>query len=82
LWKDSAMPRSITIRNVPDDVYRTLRARAGAAGLSLSDYLLADVTRRAERPSIADVLHRAAARRGGADSDAIVAAVREGRDRA
>jgi predicted nucleic acid-binding protein len=34
------MSRSIQIRNVPDRVHRTLRARAAAAGRSLSDYLL------------------------------------------
>ena len=75
------MAHSIQIRNVPDDVHRTLRARAGAAGQSLSDYLLADITRLAERPLVADVLLRSAARSGGASGDSIVKAVRSGRDR-
>ncbi len=35
----------------------------------------------AERPPVADVLARAAARHGGARIDDIVAAVRSGRDR-
>lgn len=76
-----AMPTSIQIRNVPDEIHRTLRARAAAADQSLSDFLLADITRLAERPPIADVLQRAAARSGGVTRDAIVEAVRSGRDR-
>lgn len=73
---------SIQIRNVPEEVHRTLRTRAAAAGLSLSDYLLAEVTRIAERPPVADVLARAAARSGGTSTSRIVEAVRSGRDRA
>jgi antitoxin FitA len=75
------MSRTVQIRNVPDEVHRTLRARAAAAGLSLSAYLLAELTRVAERPQVADVLARAGARQGGARTDEIVAAVRLGRDR-
>jgi len=76
------MARNVQIRNVPDDVHRTLRARAAAAGLSLSDYLLAEIVRVADRPPVADVLARADARHGGAPMDAIVEAIRAGRDRA
>ena len=75
------MAHSIQIRNVPDDVHRTLRARAAAAGQSLSEYLLADLTRLADRPPITDVLLRATRRSGGADIDAIVEAARTGRER-
>lgn len=75
------MSRTVQIRDVPDDVHRTLRARAAAAGLSLSAYLLAELTRVAERPPVADVLARAGARQGGASTDEIVSAVRSGRDR-
>jgi plasmid stability protein len=75
------MSRTIQIRDVPDEVHRTLRARAAATGQSLSAYLLAELTRVAERPPVADVLARAAARSGGSRIDDIVAAVRSGRDR-
>ena len=75
------MGRNIQIRDVPDDVHRTLAARASAAGLSLTAYLRAELTRMAERPPVAEVLARAAARHGGARIDDIVAAVRSGRDR-
>ncbi|HEX3451691.1 MAG TPA: hypothetical protein VHS26_00200 [Solirubrobacteraceae bacterium] len=73
--------KTIQVRNVPDAVHRTLRTRAAAAGISLSDFALGELERVAERPPVADVLQRAQARAGGASRDAIVAAVREGRDR-
>jgi len=76
------MPKSIQIRNVPDRVHRTVRTRAVAAGMSLSDYLLEEIVRVAERPAVADVLARASTRVTGTGSAAIVAAVRSGRDRA
>lgn len=72
---------SIQIRNVPHDVHRTLRARAAAGGQSLSEYLLAEIVRIAERPSVADVLARAGDRAGGTGTTKIVDAVRAGRDR-
>lgn len=75
------MARTIQIRNVPDQVHKTLRSRAAAAGVSLSDYLLDEVRRIAERPPVADVLARASTRAGGVDASEIVKAVRSGRDR-
>ena len=75
------MTTSIQIRGVPDDVHRTLRARAAGAGQSLSEYLLGELTRLADRPPLAEVLLRASQRSGGAPVDAIVDAVRAGRDR-
>lgn len=55
------MSTMIQIRNVPDNVHRTLKARAALAGMSLSDFLLAEVRQIAERPSLeefCDRLHR------------------------
>lgn len=76
------MSKTVQIRKVPDRIHRTLRTRATAAGVSLSDYLLAEIVRLADRPAIADVLARAEARHGGASREAIVDAIRAGRDRA
>ena len=42
----------VQVRNVPAGVHRRLRARARAAGMSLSDYLLDELTQLAERPSL------------------------------
>jgi plasmid stability protein len=77
----SAMSRNIQIRDVPDEVHRALSVRAASMGLTLSAYLRAELVRVAERPPVADVLSRAGARRGGAGTDDVVAAVRSGRDR-
>jgi plasmid stability protein len=73
--------RTIQVRNVPDDVHRELRTRAAAAGSSLSDYALTELTGVARLPRVADVLQRAASRPDAVGVDDIVAAVREGRDR-
>ncbi len=70
----------IHVRNVPDDVHRTLRTRAAAAGMSLSDFALAELERVANRPAVADVLARASVRTGRMEISAIVDAVRTGRD--
>ena len=75
------MGRNIQIRDVPDEVHRVLATRAASAGLSLTAYLRAELTRVAERPPLAEVLARAAARHGGARVEDIAAAVRSGRDR-
>ena len=72
--------KTIQVRNVPDGVHATLRARAAGAGVSLSDYALAELQRAAERPPVSDVLRRATSRAGGAAAADIVAAVRAGRD--
>jgi plasmid stability protein len=52
------MPRMIQLRHVPDELYRTLKARAAVEGLSLSDYLLREVRRIAERPTLEDLRRR------------------------
>lgn len=55
------MPKTILIRDVPDAFYGKLEAQAAAAGISLSDYLLSEITEIAERPTMAEMrkrLHR------------------------
>jgi plasmid stability protein len=52
------MPRMIQLRNVPDALHRTLKARAARAGMSLSDYLLAEIREIAERPTLAELRER------------------------
>ena len=48
----------IQLRNVPDGLHRKLKARASQAGMSLSDYLIAEVRRSAERPTREELLER------------------------
>jgi len=73
--------KTIQVRNVPDDVHRTLRTRAAAAGVSLSEFALAELERVARHPPVAELLARARSRSGGATASSIVTAVRAGRDR-
>jgi plasmid stability protein len=52
------MSKMIQLRNVPDALHRTLKARAALAGMSLSDYLLAEIKESAERPTLAEMRER------------------------
>jgi plasmid stability protein len=48
----------IQIRNVPDALHRRLKARAAEAGMTLSDYLLAELEALAVRPTMQEWLAR------------------------
>jgi len=74
------MSKMIQIRNVPDELHRKLRMRAVAEGVSLSDLLLAEARRLAERPSLAELRERLAARAPVAPRVPPATAVREERD--
>lgn len=52
------MSKMIQLRNVPDALHRTLKARAAMAGMSLSDYLLAEIREIAERPTLSELRER------------------------
>jgi plasmid stability protein len=52
----------LQIRNVPEDARRVLKARAAARGQSLNSYLLELISQEAARPTVAEVLDRAARR--------------------
>lgn len=56
------MSRMIQIRNVPETLHRTLKSRAALAGKSLSDYLLEELRRVAERPTREELARRLASR--------------------
>jgi antitoxin FitA len=56
----------IQIRNVPEDVHRTLKIRAAAQGTSLSEYILREVTRVARTPTPEELDARIRARRPAA----------------
>jgi len=75
---DGEVSTMIQIRNVPDDVHRELKVRAARAGMSLSDYLNAELVRvAAHRPLgelVAELADDPVLRRGEA-----AAAVRAGR---
>jgi plasmid stability protein len=70
----------IQIRDVPDDVHRTLKVRAASEGTSLSQYVLREVTRVARTPTPAELDGRIRARgRAGVSTADILAARDDGR---
>lgn len=71
----------IQVRHVPDEIHRVLRVRAAQAGLSLSDYLLGELRRIAERPTREDLLARIQARSPVRMRPRAADAVRAERDR-
>ena len=74
------MPKMIQVRHVPDSLHRTLKARAAMAGMSLSDYLLAELRRIAERPTADEMKKRLRQRSRVNPTESPVAAVRAERD--
>ena len=70
----------IQIRNVPDKLHRKLKARAALLGLSLSDYLLQQISAVAERPTMEELLLRLSERQPVATKQTSAEAVRAERD--
>ncbi len=52
------MSKMIQIRNVPDNLHRTLKSKAALAGMSLSDFLLSEIRQLAEKPTMAELRER------------------------
>lgn len=76
------MASLLQIRNVPDEARQVLKARAAARGESLNAYLLDLISREVSRPTVAEVLSRAAHRAERADASAVdvITAVRAERE--
>jgi antitoxin FitA len=74
------MSKMIQVRNVPDTVHRTLKARAALAGMSLSDFLLAEIRQLVERPSLEELRERLHRREPVKLKVSAAQAVREERD--
>lgn len=53
---------TLQVRNVPEDVRRTLKARAASSGKSLSEYVLGELEKLAERPTLDELTERIRAR--------------------
>jgi plasmid stability protein len=70
----------VQIRDLPESVHRTLKARAAASGTSLSEYLRSLLAREAARPTPEELSARIAARGRVELSEPSEAAVRRLRD--
>ena len=56
------MPKTIQVRDVPDDVHHRLTVRAAEQRLSLSELARAELIELARRPTMAEMLERLAQR--------------------
>lgn len=71
----------IQLRNVPETLHRKLKARAAMAGMSLSDYLLAEVRKSAEHLTLEELRERLERRERIRPSVSPAQAVRAERER-
>ncbi len=74
------MERTIQIRNVPEKLHSELKLRAAKSGRSLSDYLLAELSELAARPTLEEVFARIDHREPIEPSEPTADAVRAERD--
>jgi plasmid stability protein len=54
------MSKMIQIRDVPDELHKTLKARAAGEGMTLSDFIKKELEHTAERPTMREWLERTA----------------------
>jgi antitoxin FitA len=73
------MSKMIQIRNVPDDLHRELKMRAAAAGMSMSDFIKRELSRRSRKSTIKEIRARSKGRSAGSTltSKDVVDTIRE-----
>jgi hypothetical protein len=73
--------KTIQIRNVSDELHRSLKERAAREGTTMSDLILAELPRLAHRPSSPQLLERIRARTpvGGPSAAELIRAERDTR---
>lgn len=75
--------KTLQVRNVPDELHRTLKVRAAQSGMSLSEFVLRELRRTAERPTRTEILARIRSRsrpRRPVNAAAVVRRERDGRE--
>lgn len=75
------MAKMIQLRNASDALHRKLKARAALEGKSLSDYVLDEIRRAADRPTLSEIKDRLHHRQPVRPSLAPAKAIREERER-
>lgn len=74
------MSKMIQIRNVPDELHKTLKVRAAKNGMTLSDYLLSEIERIADKPTMKEWLDRVGSREPAELSETPAEIIRRHRD--
>lgn len=75
------MSKMIQIRHVPDNIHGLLKSRAALAQMSLSDYLLEELRKLAQRPTQQEMLARLQNRKPVRVDASPAEVIREERDR-
>ena len=75
------MARMVQVKGVPEEVHRTLKARAALRGQTLSDYLRGEMERLAARPSADELLSLLDREAPAALGESAAPEVRHGRER-
>ncbi len=73
--------KMIQIRNVPDELHRSLKERAAREGTTLSDLIMRDLPRLAQKPSPEQIIERVRTRThvGGSPAADLIASERSRR---
>ena len=77
---NACMPVQITIRNVPEEVRDTLKARAARQHQSMEEYLRAELEHLASKPSIEDLMDEVRARKSADPAYIGVESILQARD--
>lgn len=80
--KTAPMTKSIQVRDVPDAVHRRLTALARDAGMSLSEFLLGELTDLAAMPTPDEMRERLRSHKPVKLDETAAAAIRRARDSA
>jgi plasmid stability protein len=72
--------KMIQIRNVPDHLHRALKARAAREGTTLSELIMRELPRIAEKPSLEEVLDRIKSREPVTGLETSADLIRQDRD--
>jgi len=75
-----AMAKLLQVRDVPDDLHRTLKVRAAQAGTSLSEYVRAELELIAARPTPEELRARLSTRSSVDAGEAPAETIRRHRD--
>jgi plasmid stability protein len=71
--------KMLQIRNVPDGLHRALKERAAREGITMSELVLRELPRIAEKPTVEQVIARIRSR-GPVRDDSFADLIREDRD--
>lgn len=71
------MPKTLQIRDVPDDQYRVLAERAARAGTTVPELLRREIERITERPSMEEWLERTRGQRSTITTEQVLDALDE-----